>query len=116
MPKKVAKIVFFAVLFGVLLYAVVYFMASQGNAFEFVEQTIRHSHAIESQIGKIERVRLDPLGSYVEKSVGSDEWATMTVEVTGATKTIVLAIKAKKTNGAWTIEQAKNGEMPLALD
>jgi hypothetical protein len=116
MANKVRAGLFLAALFGVVLFAFVYFLGSHGEAFEFVEQKIKNSHMIESQIGKIKRIRLDPFGRYEEKSTDSDERVRMTVEVIGAAKTIVLEIKAKKTNGTWEIEQALDGGIRLPLD
>jgi hypothetical protein len=113
---KIVKIVLIGLLAGLALYAFVYFLASHGDAFEFAKQEIRNSHMIESEIGRVERIRLDPFGFYDEKSVGSEEWATMTVEVTGTRKTIALSVKVKKTNGNWAIEQAATQGVPLVLN
>lgn len=116
MVKKIGKILFFGALFGVILYTTVYLLASRGEAFKFVEQKIQSSNEIESDIGKIESVRLSPFGTYEDKSAGADEWATMTVDVSGVKKTIVLDVKVKKKNGVWSIEEATNNGNPVVLN
>ena len=116
MGKKIGKILFFGALLGLVFYATVYLLASRGDAFKFVEQRIKSSHLIESEVGKIESVRLSPFGAYEDKSAGMDEWATMTVEISGAIKTVVLEVKTKKTNGAWAIDEATKDGIPIALN
>lgn len=116
MAKIIGKIILLAALFGALLYAVVYFMASHSDGFEFAEKTIRNSHMIKLQVGEIKRVQPDAFGSYDEKTVGSDEWVTMDIKVEGTTKTIVLSVRAKKANGTWMIEQATTEGRPVTLD
>lgn len=114
--KKVSKWIVLAALFGAMLYVTVYFMASHGDAFIFAEQAIKNSQILQSQIGRIERVRLSPFGSYKEKYVDADKWVTMTVEVTGTVKTIILNMKMKKTSSGWMIEQALIDGNPLVLN
>ena len=114
--RKAIKLILLGLLFGLLLYATVYFMASRGDAFKYVDQRIRSSAVIESKIGQIKRIRLDLFGSYEEKSVGSDEWATMSVEVTGTKTSMVLDVRVKKMNGNWAIEQVTSQGATLALD
>jgi hypothetical protein len=114
--KKIGIGILIAVVFGALLYVAVYLMASHSDAFKLVEQTLRNSQALQSQVGHVERVRLVPFGSYDEKTAGDNGWATMTVEVTGTTKTATLDVKAKKTSGTWAIEQASLDGKPLALN
>ncbi len=114
--RKAFKFVLTGLLFGLVLYAAVYFMASRGDAFKYVDKKIRTSAVIESKLGHIKGVRLDPLGGYEEKSVGSDEWVTMRVEVTGAKAMMALDVKAKKTNGDWAIEQMISQGTPVVLD
>lgn len=114
--RKAVKFILLGLLLGALLYAAIYFMASRGDAFMYVDQKIRISTVIESNVGQIKRIRLNPFGSYEEKSVGPDEWVTMSVEVTGTKTTMALDVKVKKVNGNWAIEQVINQGSPLALD
>ena len=107
MVKKIGKILFIALVAGLLLYAFVYFMASQGDAFGFAEQTVVNSSTIKRQVGEIKRVRLDPFGPYIAKTIGNDEWVTMVIEVAGTEKSVVVYVSAKKTDGTWKIEQTK---------
>jgi hypothetical protein len=67
-PRQLGKVLSLAAFFGVALYAVVYFMASHSEAFEFVEQRIKSSWEIKTQLGEIKEVRLSLFGSYDQKS------------------------------------------------
>jgi hypothetical protein len=102
--KKFAQAIALAALFGTALYVVVYFMAGHGEAFEFIEQQIRSSRAIRSQVGEIKEIRPSVLGSYDHKTVGSDERVSMTIHVTGAVRAIELDVKASRTDGTWVLE------------
>lgn len=109
--KKIGRAIALAILFGAALYAVVYWMASHSEAFEFAEQKIRSSSAVKTQVGEIERVHVALLGSYDQKTVNSEEWVSMVIDVDGITKSIELDVRMKKTNGVWAIEAAKsNGQ------
>jgi hypothetical protein len=114
--QKAIKFTLIGLLLGLVLYVVVYLMASHGDAFKYVDQRIRTSAMIESKFGYIKNVRLDPLGSYEKKSIGSDEWVTMKVEVAGAKTTVILDVRVRKTNGNWTIEQVIGPDTLLVLD
>lgn len=114
--KNIGKTIALAVVFGVALYAVVYFMASHSEAFEFVEQKIKSSRAITAQIGEIKKIKPSLLGAYDQKTVNSDEWTSMTLDVTGTTRTMQLDVKAKKTNGTWALESARSGEEKFDLN
>lgn len=102
--KKFAQVFALAALFGTALYVVVYFMAGHSDAFEFIEQEIRSSRAIKSQVGEIIEVRPSVLGSYDQKTVGSDERVSMTIHVTGSVRAIELGVKASRTDGTWVLE------------
>ncbi len=106
MIRKVSKLIAIALFLGMLLYFGIFFWGSHSESFKFVEQTVMNSRNLQSQIGAIEHVRLTPFGSFREKFVDSDKWATMTIEVIGANKTITLDVRTKKLNDVWTIEQA----------
>jgi hypothetical protein len=114
--KKTGIGILIAAIFGALLYVTAYFLASHGDAFKLVEQTLKNSQVLQSQVGHVERVRLVPFGSYDEKTAGDNGWATMTVDVTGTTKTLTLDVKAKKTSGIWAIEQASTDGKPMVLN
>ena len=88
--RKIGRAVILAVLFGVSLYAIVYFMASHSEAFGFAEQKIRSSPAIKAQVGDIKKVRPALLGPYDQKTVNSDEWVSMAIDVFGTVRSIEL--------------------------
>ena len=114
---KAGKSIALAILFfGPLLYVAVYFMAAHSEAFVFAENTIKHSQSLQTQIGNIKQVKLPLFGSYEDRFVNREAWATMEVEVTGALKTVNLELKMKKKNGAWIIEQALLNGNPVTLN
>ena len=114
--KRIGIWLLVAVLFGGLLYATVYLLASHGEAFKLVEQTIMGSQVLQAKVGRIERLQLAPFGAYDERTAGDSGSATMTVEVMGTTRTIALDVKVKKTNGEWEIEQVSLDGKPLVLN
>ena len=116
MAKKIGIGILIAAVFGALLHVAVYLLASHSDAFKLVEQTLRNSQALQSQVGHVERVRLAPFGDNGWATAGDNGWATMTVEVTGATKTVTLDVKTKKTNSVWAIEQASLDGKPVVLN
>ena len=114
--KRIGRTIAFAALFGAALYAIVYFMASHSEGFEFVEQKIRNSPAVKTQVGEIRKVRPALLGSYDQKTVNSEEWVSMTLDVSGSLKSIELDVKMKKKNGVWAIESAKSNGQNVSLN
>jgi len=106
--KKIGRTIAIATLFGVALYSAIYFIASHSEAFEFIEQKIKNSQAIKTQVGDIKEIRPSLFGFYDQKTVGSDEWVSMSVHVTGVVRAIELDVKAKKINGTWVLETAEN--------
>lgn len=108
--KRIGRAVGLAAVFGAALYCVVYVMASRGEAFEFVELKIMNSEAVKMQAGEIKGVSLNLFGPYHQRTVGSDEWVSMAVDVTGSTKNLTLDVKVVKANGVWTFESATSGE------
>jgi hypothetical protein len=114
--KKIGRTIAIAAFFGIALYAIVYLMASNSDGFEFIEQKIRTSEVVKEQVGDIKKVRPSLLGPYDQKTVGSDEWVSMTISVSGTEKAIELDVKAKKTNGVWVLVTAKKGDQSLNLN
>lgn len=114
--KKVGRSIALAAFFGVALYAIVYFMASHSEGFDFVEQKIRNSPAVKAQVGEIRKVRPALLGPYDQKTVNSDEWVSMALDVSGSLKSIELDVKIKKANGVWSIESAKSNGQNVSLN
>lgn len=112
-PRKLIKIVGLAASFGLVLYASVYFMAGHSDAFKFIEQRIRSSEAIKAQVGDIKKIRPSLFGAFDHKTVDSDEWVSMTLDVTGTARSIEVDVKAKKANGKWTLDKVVSGGQPI---
>lgn len=106
--KRIGRAVVLAVLFGIVLYAIVYFMASNSEAFEFAERKIRSSSAVKERLWDIKSVRPAVLGPYAQKTVNSDKWVSMAIYISGTGKSIELEVKMKKVNGAWMVERAES--------
>lgn len=87
---------------------------SHGEAFEYIESTIRSSEKIESLIGRVETVRLDPINSFREEVTGSEGWADLAVTTIGSRGETTIYFKLTKTDNKWTIKQANiNGSLLL---
>lgn len=106
MKSPVAKWVLVACIFGVILYASIYFGASRGEAFKFVKEQISSSSVMEARLGAIQQVTLDPVGGYRERFVNSNKSAHMTVDVVGVKGKASVKIFAKKSNGSWQVVDA----------
>ena len=104
--QKITRYAVLSIIFGVCLYAGIYLWASHSESFEFVDQTLRHSETLQSQLGNIQDVHLSPFGSFSEKFIGSDKNARMKVKVIGTKKSITLQIKASKNSNIWKIDEA----------
>lgn len=72
--------------------------------------------AVKEQLGDIKSVRPAVLGPYAQKTVNSDEWVSMAIDVSGTGNHIELDVVMKKTNGAWTVERAKGNGRNFNLD
>ncbi len=114
--KPIGKWVLRACLFGVGLYAVAYLWGSHSEAFQFVEQAIKSSPAMELRVGHVEQVSLDPVGGYREKFVNANKSAYMMIDVTGAKGKITVKVAVKKTDGTWEVTNASIDGQPIALE
>jgi hypothetical protein len=114
--KKISRTIAMAAFFGATLYAIVYLLAINSDGFEFMEQKIRTSEVVKEQVGDIKKVRPSLLGPYDQKTVGSEEWVSMTIGVSGTAKAIELDVKAKKTNDVWVLVTVKKGDQSLNLN
>ena len=114
--KKISRSIAVAAVFGAALYVVVYLLAMNSDGFKFIEQKIRNSQIVNEQVGAIHTVRPSLLGPYDQKTVGSDEWVSMSITVTGAVKAIELDVRAKKVDGNWVVEATKQGNQTLSLN
>jgi hypothetical protein len=106
--RKLGKMVSLAAFFGLALYASVYFMAGHSDAFKFIEQRIRNSEAVKAQVGDIKSIRPSLFGTFDHKTVDSDEWVSMTLDVTGTERSIEVVVQAKKAYGSWTLDKVES--------
>ena len=114
--KRVAKFLGLSLVLGTILYASVYFIAWHSDGFKFIEQRIKNSQEIKSQVGNIKQIRPSLLGPYHSKSIDSDEWVSITISVVGVERSIELEVKAMKVNDLWTLESVKHGEKIISLN
>jgi hypothetical protein len=96
-----------SLVFGALLYGVVYFQASTGEAFQFIEKLALNSPELDSVVGKVKAVELSPFGSYYEKDVDSDKIVSMAVKVIGELRTGAMQVKMIKTHQQWYIKDVE---------
>ncbi|MDB5840066.1 MAG: hypothetical protein JWQ23_2018 [Herminiimonas sp.] len=114
--SSIRKTIAIAAIFGMTLYALVYFMAIRSDAFKFIVQEIGNSQTIRTQVGDIKKIRPSFLGVFDRKTADSDEWVSMMVDVSGQKTTLELQVKAKKENGAWLLQSVKSGDQKLDLN
>lgn len=104
--KKTLVGLFSAACFGIALYGIVFFLAIRGDAFQFVQERILASREVGMRLGTISNTRLTPFGSYDEKTIDSDEWVAMSVDVVGEKRSAEIDVTARKERGVWRIERA----------
>ncbi len=100
------KSIIFAVIGGIVLYAVIGLFQSNSESFRFSEKSLVESTYLAKEVGRVEKVRVPLMGSYSERWSGSDARASMTLEVIGARRTIEIELEVRKKDGVWTVEKA----------
>jgi hypothetical protein len=93
-----------------------HFHIAHGEAFEFVNQTIRKSPAIQRRVGDVQEIRLGILESYKERYVGSTKLVNMTLHVAGSSGSARVVVNSRRVNGVWTITAASIGEESINLN
>jgi hypothetical protein len=93
-----------------------HFHKAHGEAFEFVNQTVRRSPAIQRRVGEVQEVRLGILESYKERYVGSTELVSMTLHVVGSSGSAQVKVNSRRVNGLWAITDASIGEESINLN
>jgi hypothetical protein len=98
------------------MWAVAFFWGSHSEGFHFLEGKIRTSREIQSRVGIVQRVTLPVFGRFREKSVGSDKWVRMTVDVTGDKGAVTIRTVLQKENSVWKITKSSIGDQKIDLD
>lgn len=101
------------VFLGLALFSGSYVWEINSDGFRFVEQQLRKSSALQSQIGPVEKVELPIYYNYHQKDSGADSWLKMSLRVRGVTRTAKVDVKAKRINGAWEIEEIMVDGRPI---
>jgi hypothetical protein len=104
------------VLIACMLSGVWHFYSAHGEAFEFVNQTVRKSQAIQRRVGDVQEVRLGILDNYKERFVGSTKLVNMTIHVVGNSGSARVEINSRKVDGVWTITDASIGVESINLN
>ena len=99
-----------------ILSGALHLYSAHGEAFEFVNQTIRKSPAIQRRVGDVQEVRLGILESYKERYVGSTKLVNMTLHVVGSSGSARVKVNSRRVNGVWTITDASIGEESINLN
>lgn len=83
-----------------------YVWGAHSEGYEFLEQAVRKSPSIQQRVGNVQTVRLSIFGGYHDKTVGSKEWMTMTLHVTGSRGAATVTAAAKKVDDVWSVTDA----------
>jgi hypothetical protein len=105
-----------ALLAGVIFYVGIYLWGAHSDGYKFLDQTIRSAPRIHERLGDVQTVRLSFLGGYRDKTVGSKEWVTMTLHVTGQKGAATVVASAKNVSGAWSVTDASIDGEPVSLN
>ena len=100
----------------VVFYVGIYFLGAQSDGYKFLDQTIRSAPNIRERVGNVQNVRLSFFGGYRDKTVGSKEWLTMTLNVRGQKGAATVVADAKKVDGAWSVTNASIDGSPVSLN
>lgn len=113
--KALVRWFILAPVFGACLYAILLFYEPHTESFKFIKNSIELSRSMQYEVGSIEKVRIDPIGGYSDKFVGSDHFVHMVVDVKGTSGQVAVHIFATKENGVWLIRQATINGRPVDL-
>ncbi|MGO9634485.1 MAG: hypothetical protein ACLPX1_11395 [Steroidobacteraceae bacterium] len=104
------------VVIGSIFSVALHFYRAHGEAFEFADQAIRKSAAIQRRIGDVQEIRLGILESYKERFVGSTMYVHMAVHVTGSSGSARVVIDLRRVKGLWAITDASIGTESIILN
>jgi hypothetical protein len=93
-----------------------HFYRAHGEAFEFANQAIRKSVAIQRRMGDVQEIRLGILESYKERFVGSTMYVHMAVQVAGSSGSARVVIDLRRVKGVWAIADASIGKESINLN
>ena len=99
-----------------IFYVGIYWLGAQSDGFKFLAQTIRSAPSIHERIGDVQTVRLSFFSGYRDKTIGSNEWLTMTLRVRGQKGAGTVVADAKKVNGVWSVTKAAIDGDPVSLN
>jgi len=100
----------------VAFYVGLYFWGMHSEGYQFLDQAIRKSPAIQQRVGDVQNVRMSFLGGYRERFVGSNKSTTMTLVVVGSKGTVTVKAAAKKANGTWSVSAASSDGERVTLN
>jgi hypothetical protein len=93
-----------------------HFYRAHGEAFEFANEAIRKSAAIQRRIGDVQEIRLGILESYKERFVGSTMYVHMAVHVAGSSGSARVVIDLRRVKGVWAIADSSIGTESINLN
>ena len=100
----------------VIFYIGIYLWGAQSDGYKFLAQTIRSAPSVHERMGDVQAVRLSFFGGYRDKTVGSNEWLTMTLRVRGQKGAGIVVAEAKRVNGMWSVTKASIDGDPVSLN
>jgi hypothetical protein len=116
-PKRVHfRRLLLVVTLGVVMFVVAVFWGSHSEGFHFLEGKIRTSQEIQTRVGVVRKVTLPVSGQFREKSVGSDKWVWMIVDVNGDKGAVTIRTALQKKNNVWKITESSVDDQKINLE
>jgi hypothetical protein len=92
------------------------YWAVHSEGYAFLVQSMKESPAIRQRVGDVREVGINTFGGFREKFVGSSEWTTITLDVTGSKGVVTVKASAQKHNGVWVVSDATIDGQRIELD
>lgn len=112
----IQKKILLAVILGFALYGGIYIYALNSDAFRFVKTSLENSRGLAQRVGAGATVTLPLFGAFKERYVNSSETVIMVVAVAGSNGSVLVNVKAVRTDGLWKIESASAEGSPIDLN
>jgi hypothetical protein len=99
-----------------IAYVAIHFSAQNSDGYRFLEERARQSMTIQQRVGAIASIRLSWIAGYRSKTVGSKEWAVMTLHIVGSKGSVDFrAIARKSETGVWALSDTSLDGIPTDL-
>jgi hypothetical protein len=86
------------------------------DCYVFLSEKIQSAPAVRERIGNVQKVHLNFFGGFRENFVGSDQWWSMSLDLTGQRGNATLDAKVQKVNEVWAVLNATMDGSPINLN